>query len=234
MIIDAVRLAFSNLLSNETRGVLWKTLGLTILLLIVAWFALQGVFNWLAWPWLGAMLPTVPEWAGWLGVVLGVVLSVGLAIGLAMLIAPVSTLVGGFYQDEIADIIERRDYPSDRPGQALPLGQSINQTVRFFGIVVVGNIFAFALLLVPGINLVAFFLVNGFLLGREFFEFSAMRFHSPTDAKLLRSEHEGTVFLAGLAIALLLAVPVLNLMTPIFATSLMVHLHKMIEQRAIR
>ncbi len=96
---------------------------------------------------------------------------------------------------------------------------------------------ALLLLLVPGINIGAFFLVNGYLLGREFFEFAAMRFRSEADAKALRSKHAGTVFLAGLVIAAFLAVPLLNLLTPLFAAAMMVHLHKMIvarERGAIR
>jgi CysZ protein len=68
--------------------------------------------------------------------------------------------------------------------------------------------------------------VNGYLLGREFFEFAAMRFRPPEEARAFRKAHGTTVFLAGLLIAGFLAVPILNLLTPIFATVMMVHLHK--------
>ena len=84
---------------------------------------------------------------------------------------------------------------------------------------------------VPGVNIVAFFLVNGYLLGREFFEFAAMRIRSPDEARLYRSRHSGTVFAAGLVIAAFLAIPILNLLTPLFAAGLMVHLHKMLSAR---
>jgi CysZ protein len=39
------------------------------------------------------------------------------------------------------------------------------------------------------------------------------------------------VFLAGLAIAAFLAIPLLNLLTPLFAAGMMVHLHKLISRR---
>jgi CysZ protein len=39
------------------------------------------------------------------------------------------------------------------------------------------------------------------------------------------------VFLAGLVVAAFLAVPLLNLLTPLFAAAMMVHLHKMIVAR---
>ncbi len=90
---------------------------------------------------------------------------------------------------------------------------------------------ALLLLFVPGVNLVAFFLVNGYLLGREFFEFAAMRFRTPAEARDYRARHGRTVFAAGLLIAAFLAIPIVNLLTPLFAAALMVHLHKMLSKR---
>jgi len=98
-------------------------------------------------------------------------------------------------------------------------------------VIILGNLIALLLLLVPGVNLIAFFLVNGYLLGREFFEFAAMRFRTPDEARQLRAKHAATVFTAGLVIALFLAIPFVNLLTPLFAASLMVHLHKSISMR---
>ena len=87
------------------------------------------------------------------------------------------------------------------------------------------------MLLIPGVNIVAFFLVNGYLIGREYFEFAAMRFMAPADAKRLRKAHGGQVFVAGLVVALVLAIPIVNLLAPIFGTVLMVHLHKRVAGR---
>jgi len=113
----------------------------------------------------------------------------------------------------------------------MPIGPAVASSLRFMGVVIVGNSFALLLLLLPGINLIAFFLVNGYLLGREFFEFAAMRFRSPTDARLFRAKHASTVFLAGLVISAFLAVPIVNLLTPLFAASMMVHLHKRLSRQ---
>ncbi|TIR83599.1 MAG: cysteine biosynthesis protein CysZ, partial [Mesorhizobium sp.] len=43
--------------------------------------------------------------------------------------------------------------------------------------------------------------------------------------------YAGTVFLAGLLIAVFLAVPLLNLLTPLFAAAMMVRLHKAVSAR---
>ena len=85
--------------------------------------------------------------------------------------------------------------------------------------------------MIPGVNLIAFFAVNGYLLGREFFEFAAMRFRSPQAARDFRAKHAATVLMGGMVIAAFLAVPILNLLTPLFAAGLMVHLHKMLSAK---
>ncbi|HET7413766.1 MAG TPA: sulfate transporter family protein [Pararhizobium sp.] len=231
MIIEAARLAGQNLFASETRWVFWKTLGLTILLLIGAWFGIEAAFTYFALPPLESLLPGIPAWVGWIGFIVGIIVSIGLALALALLIAPVTAIVAGLFLDDVAEIIERRDYPGEPIGRALPVGTAVSYTVPFFSVVILGNIVALILLLVPGVNVVAFFLVNGYLLGREFFEFAAMRYRPEKEVQLLRAKYSATIFLAGLVIAAFLAVPILNLLTPLFGASLMVHLHKMISTK---
>ncbi|UCI26191.1 sulfate transporter family protein [Mesorhizobium sp. B2-8-5] len=228
MILDAARAAASRLFSPEFRSVFLKTLGLTLLALVALWLGLESLLEWLAWSWLQALLPGLPSWAGWLG---GIIASIVLAVGLALLVAPVTAIVAGLFLDDVAEVVERTDYPNDPPGRPVPALHSLVLAIKFFGVVVLGNIVALLLLLVPGINIAAFFIVNGYLLGREFFEFAAMRFRPEPEAKALRRKYAGTVFLAGLVIALFLAVPLLNLLTPLFAAAMMVHLHKTVSAR---
>ncbi|MFN7008560.1 MAG: sulfate transporter family protein [Allorhizobium sp.] len=231
MILDAAGLALRNLFAPETRSVFWKVIGLTLIVLVGIWFALRETFIGYAMPWVDALIPGTPEWAGWLTFIFSIFASIGLALALALLLSTVTAIIAGLFLDDVAEVIEKRDYPADRPGTAMPLGEAMLSSVKFFGIVVVGNIVALFLLLVPGVNIIAFFLVNGYLLGREFFEFAAMRFRSPGEARLFRSRHSGTVFTAGLVIAAFLAIPFVNLLTPLFAAGLMVHLHKMLSKR---
>ncbi|MGX8010445.1 sulfate transporter family protein [Mesorhizobium sp. ORM8.1] len=228
MIPDAARAAASQLFSPEFRSVFVKTLGLTLLALVALWFGIESLLEWLAWPWLEALLPGLPAWAGWLG---AIVAGIVLAIGMALLVAPVTAIIAGLFLDDVAAVVERTDYPNDPPGRPLPALRSLMLAIKFFGVVILGNIVALLLLLVPGVNIAAFFIVNGYLLGREFFEFAAMRFRPEAEAKALRRKYAGTVFLAGLVIAVFLAVPLLNLLTPLFAAAMMVHLHKAVSSR---
>lgn len=231
MIVLAARLSFENLFAPEARKVFWKVLGLTLLALVVLWFVLRGFFNSFALPWLQGFMPATSDWTGWLTLFLAIFAGIALALAMALLIAPVTALIAGLFLDDVAEVVERRDYPLDAPGKAMPFAVAMRSSVRFLGVVVVGNIVALFLLFIPGVNLIAFFLVNGYLLGREFFEFAAMRFRSPDEAREFRVKHAFTVFLAGLVIAAFLAIPLLNLLTPLFAAGMMVHLHKLISHR---
>lgn len=231
MILAAARAAAGQLFSAQFRSVFLKTLGLTLLALAALWFGLKEIFEWLAWPWIDAFLPAMPAWGGWIGFIAAILAGIGLALGLALLIGPVTAMVAGLFLDEIAETVERANYPLDPPGQPVPALASLVMSLKFFGVVILGNLLALLLLLVPGVNIGAFFVVNGYLLGREFFEFAAMRFRPEADAKALRRRHAGTVFLAGLVIAAFLAVPLLNLLTPLFAAAMMVHLHKAVAAK---
>ena len=234
MIFDAARAAAGQLFSPAFRGAFFKSLGLTLLILVGLWFAARELFEVFAMPWLDQLVPGLPAWAGWLSVLAAIVAGVGLALALALFIAPVTAIVAGIFLDDVAEAVERESYPQDPPGEAVPILPAILLSLKFFGVVILGNVVALFLLLVPGVNLIAFFVVNAYLLGREFFEFAAMRFRSEAEAKELRRRHAGTVFLAGFLIAAFLAVPLLNLLTPLFAAAMMVHLHKMISARETR
>ncbi|HEV7255763.1 MAG TPA: sulfate transporter family protein [Mesorhizobium sp.] len=232
MIPAAISAALANLLSPEARSVFLKTVGAALAILIAGWFALKELLDWWVMPFVEAGLSGLPAWAAFLESVAAVFAGIVLAIGLALLMAPATALVAGLFLDDVAYVIERRDYPADPPGRAVPTFVSLVLSLKFLGVVILGNLFALFLLLVPGVNLVAFLLVNAYLLGREFFEFAAMRFRPEAEARAMRRQHRGTVFLAGLAIAGWLAVPLLNLTTPLFAAGLMVHLHKRLSRRA--
>ena len=228
---QAASRAMSQVFEKPFRAIFWKMLGFTLAILVVIWISLQ----WIVGHFLGVAADTWGDgssWINWTEWTISILTGIGAVFVLGFMIAPISALLAGLFQDDIADIVEARDYPHDPPGKALPLSQSAVQTIKFTGVVIAGNIFALLLLLVPGINLIAFFVVNGYLLGREFFEFAAMRFMPPEQARAFRKARGGTVFLAGLIIACLLAVPILNLVTPIFATIFMLHLYKRLASGA--
>lgn len=223
MIFETATRAFGDLFSAPVRGVFWKVIGLTLLFLVALWYVLRLLFLDYALPYVEGWLPDLGQWSGWLDTVAAVLSALGIAAGLAFLIAPVSAVIAGLFLDDAAESVEKASYPSDTPGQSLPLAQSILSSLRFFLVVIAANLVALIFLLVPGVNIVIFFLVNGYLLGREYFEFAAGRYLGAERARAWRARNQGRVWLAGLAIGLFLMVPVLNLLTPLFAAIFMVH-----------
>ena len=240
MIVECAWRALSDILAPESRAALLKTLALTLLALLALLFGLLEALERLAGGTVGEWLAALPSWMNvaawdgglaWVGWILAALL---VGIAMAFLVAPVSAVVAGLFLDGAAEAIERRDYPRDPPGRALPLGVAIPMALRFLGVVILANLLALVLLLVPGVNAVAFLAVNGYLLGREFFDFAAMRQRPIAEARALRRRHAGTVLLAGLVLAALIAVPLVNLVVPLFGAAMMVHLHKAITAREAR
>lgn len=231
MILASAGLAFRDVFSAPFRSALWKSLGLTLVVLVGLWFAISALFEGAALPYLSGVLPDLPDWADGAGVFAGWAAGLLLAVLLAFLIGPVSAVIASLFLDDVAAVVERESYPAASAGRDMPVVAGLVLSLKFFGIVILGNLLALFLLLVPGINLAAFFLVNGYLVGREYFEFAALRYRREPEAKALRKRHGGTVFTAGLLVAAFLAVPVLNLLTPLFAAALMVHLHQRISAK---
>src|SRR3989337_1409561 len=115
MIIDAARAAFSRLFSAEFRSGFFKTLGLTLLVLVAVWFGLKELFDWLALPWIDVLLPGFPDWAGWLGLIAAILAGIGLALGLALLVAPGTAIIAGLFLDDVAAVVQPSDHPADPP-----------------------------------------------------------------------------------------------------------------------
>ncbi|GGF84922.1 cysteine biosynthesis protein [Azorhizobium oxalatiphilum] len=213
--LSAAFTAFGQVFSPLLRGVLLKSVALAIALLVVMAIGLNALLQ---------HAGTLPY--PWLDTAVAILIGVGSLVGAIYLMPAASALVAGFFLDDVAEKIERTSYPNDPVGEAQPLGRSLIASLRFFGIVLVVNIGALFLLLVPGVNIVIFFVANAYLLSREYFELAAMRYRSPEEARALRQANAVPVFLAGLLIAPVLMVPILNLITPVYGTALMVHFHR--------
>ena len=220
MLINAAFAALRQVFSPPLRAILWKSLGLTVGLLVLVWFGLtKGIAAILA------AHPISTDYA-MVNAVASFLAGAGIFVGLAYILPPVSILVAGYFLDDAADIVERTDFPDEVPGRAMPLSQAMLYTVRFAGLALAVNLAALLLLLVPGVNVAAFFLANTYLLGREYFELAAARFRPLPEAGDMRRHHSATVMLAGALLAGLMVIPVVNLITPLFGIALMVHVHK--------
>jgi len=237
MLDDAAK-ALGQMLSPPLRAILWKAIALAVALIIGAAIALDLLIIWLV----GAGGASVEQSIGpnahlpvaVLAWVLSFAAGWGVVIGGIMLMPAVTALVGSFFADQIADAVERANYPDDPPGVALPFWLALREGAKTAMLAVIVYICAVPFLLFAGFGAVIFFLATAWLLGREYFKLAAMRFLPPEQARALRKQNAGLIFVGGLLIAAFVSIPVVNLATPLFAMSLMIHIHKRLgAQRAI-
>lgn len=214
MIQDALG-AFAQTFSPPLRKILLKSIGLAILLIV----ALGGALQWL----LQFLAPLAHPYDYIAAILLGVLTLVVAFFAMA----PVTSLMAAIFLDEVADEVERTKFPADPPGKPLSIPRAAFLSVKFFGVVLLVNLVAILLwFVIPVLNVGVFYIANAYLLSREFFEMAAMRFRSPEEARRLRRQNAVPVFISGLIVAAVVAVPVLNLITPVFATAFMVRRHK--------
>jgi CysZ protein len=235
MLSDAAK-ALSAMLSPPLRAVLWKSIGLALVLIIVVAIVLDRLLIWLV-GWLSTSLESglassahLPVSAiAWL---FSIAAALGIVAGSVLLMPAVTALVASFFADQIAAEVERAAYPQDPPGVALPVPRAILEGGKTALLAIVIYLCAVPFLLFAGAGAVIFFLAAAWLLGREYFELAAMRFRPPEEARALRRVNGTTVYLGGLLIAAFVSIPIVNLATPLFATGLMVHVHKRVSGRA--
>jgi CysZ protein len=147
-------------------------------------------------------------------------------LGLAWLLFPaVATAILSLFLEGVLARLERQHYPTLPPARGMPLGAVLASGARLLGLTVVLNLLALPVyLLIPAINLLLFYGINGYLLGREYFDLVALRRLGGVAAMALWRERRGRWLLAGVSIAALLSLPIVNLAAPLVAAAFMLHL----------
>jgi CysZ protein len=150
------------------------------------------------------------------------------------LMVPVASAITSMFLDEVAQAVEDKHYPQLPKVAAVPFGDALKDTINFLGVLIGANILA--LILYAIFSFAApfiFWALNGFLLGREYFTLAAMRRIGRDQAKILRKQHTGTIWIAGILMAMPLSVPLLNLFIPILGAATFTHLyHRISASRA--
>lgn len=152
---------------------------------------------------------------------------------LAWLLFPTaSMLVLSFFLDGIVAEIERRHYPDLPPPRRIGLGQSLGSALRLTLLALVLNLVVLPLYFLPVANVIVFYGINGYLVGREYFESIAFRRLDTRDVRALWHRHRMALIVAGMVIAFLLSVPVVNLVAPMIGLAFMLHLVEGLRRRA--
>jgi CysZ protein len=228
--LDAAVSALSQILSPPMRSILWRSIGLALVLVAVLAIGLQRLLSWLATAgegWADALLgPSFQTPLNILAWIVSIAAGLGVVLGAIFLMPAVTSLVASVFVDEVADHVEREHYPAELPGVALPLGVAMTEGVKTALLTILVYLIALPFVFFAGAGFLAFFVATAWLLGREYFELAAMRFRPPEEAKAMRRDNAATIFVAGLIIAAFVSIPIVNLATPLFGMAFMVHMHK--------
>ncbi len=209
----ALARALGQLFDGRILALIGGCVILSLATFVGAWFAMHWVLSTLLAGW--ETTGTIVDWLGGFATI----------VAAWFLFPLVTSAFVGLFLESAARAVEARHYPGLGAAPGLPLLAGIGASVRFLAVVLGAN----ALLLVLAVFFpiaypVAYLLVNGFLVGREYFELVAMRRLRPDAVRALRLAHHGELLATGIAFALAFTVPFLNLVMPIVATATMVHL----------
>lgn len=221
--IRAFTRAFGQLSDPALRRYLWISVGVTLAVFLILWGL--GLF--------ALRVTEIPPFDlfGYTVALDGVAdvfgaIVVFLALGL--MFPSVLIVIMGFFLDAIAQIVEDRHYPGLGAAREQNVTEVIRIVLKFAALSIALNLLALPIFLflifLPPFNLFVFYALNGYLLGREYYELVAYRRLSPVPARRLRRVCGAKLFLVGVVIAVLMSVPGLNLIVPIVATAAMVHL----------
>lgn len=220
------QLAIAQLTDKRFQSIFWRSIGITLAFLASTFFGLSFLIGW-------AMpdtisLPFIGEIASF-----GTVASGGAIILMfllsAFLMFPIASVVIGFFIEDIADAVEAKHYPQLSPPNDVSFGDILIDATKFLGIMLVANLFALIIyfastLLAP----VIFWAVNGYLLGREYFQMVAARRMGMAAATKLRKQHFMEIWAAGFLMAIPLSIPVINLVVPMLGVAVFTHqFHRM-------
>lgn len=225
--LQALAKAFGQFSDPRLQAVVRRTIGLSLLVLV-----LLAAMLWLAATRLSgieiAWLQTVVDFAAGFG-----------AVVLAWLLFPAAvSLTAGFFLEEVAAAVEARHYRGLPPPRRQTLVEEVIGGARFGALALALNLVALPIFLIgfflPPLNLVVFYGLNGYLLSREYYELVALRRVDAEQARRLRRAFAGRLFVAGVIVAFLLTVPLVNLVAPVIATAFMVHLFEGLRRQALR
>jgi CysZ protein len=152
------------------------------------------------------------------------------------LMVPVASAITSMFLDEVAQEVEDKHYPHLPKVEPVPFSDALRDTINFLGVLIGANILALFLYVIFSFAApFIFWALNGFLLGREYFTLAAMRRVGRDQAKIMRKQHVGTIWIAGILMAMPLSIPLINLIIPILGAATFTHLyHRISETRAGR
>ncbi|WP_099827787.1 EI24 domain-containing protein [Oceaniglobus indicus] len=222
MILSDFWKALTQLGDPRFRRVLLLGLGLTVALLFAVYAVFLGVMNLLVPD--SMILPGVGE-VTWVDDLLSGASILVMLVASVFLMVPVASAFTSLFLDDVADAVDRRHYPHLPPGRHVSIGEGLRDSIGFMGILIAANIVALFVYVLTNVAAPLIFVtLNGYLLGREYFQLVAIRRMGRDEARALRRRHAGKIWVAGALMAVPLMIPLVNLLVPVLGAATFTHL----------
>lgn len=228
MIFNDFGKALSQIGDPRFQRVVLIGIGLALALLIAIYIAVIWLLNWLL------PSPVILPWIGeitWLNEALSGASLIAMIFVSSFLMIPVASAFTSLFLDDVADAVEAKHYPHLSKAPHVGFLEGLWDSAKFLGVLIAANIMALILYLIFSFAAPLIFLaLNGFLLGREYFQLIALRRLGRQGAKRARSKHAMTIWAAGILMAAPLTIPILNLIIPVLGAATFTHLfHRVID-----
>src|SRR6202049_5404931 len=132
--LDAAVKAVAQILSPPMRAILYKAIGLALVLIVVLAVGLQRLLSWFAVSgegWAEAMLgPGFHTPLNVLSWIVSIAAGLGVVLGAVFLMPAITSLVASVFVDEVADHVEREHYPAEHRGTGRPLGLAMPEGIK--------------------------------------------------------------------------------------------------------
>ena len=120
---------------------------------------------------------------------------------------------------------ESKHYPHLAKVEPLKISEIIGDAIRLFFIMIFANVVAIIIYFtIPPLAPFIFYIVNGYLLGREYFQLVAMRRLGEKAATKMRKTYRGEIWIAGILMAIPLSIPIVNIMVPLLGVATFTHM----------
>ena len=212
-VISALLRAVLQLPEPEMRRPLIWSVAWTLLGLLALWF---GV-GWAIHHWLVGQSVYLDRGIDILGILAAPYIS-------WLLFPSVATAILGLYAEQLCSAVEHRFYPQLPPPPPTRWRDQIRSVVRLFALSILILPLYLLFLIFPGVNLVLFLVVNGYVLGRGYFDLVALRRLGWEETRRAWPECRVGFVLVGIAVAAIFSVPLANLLAPVIGTAAAVHL----------
>ncbi len=221
--------AVAQLRDPRFRKVLMLGLGLTFALLVGAYATVLWLIDLLDPE--AMSIPGIGP-VSWLGDLLSIGSFIMMLVLSVFLMVPVASAITSLFLDDVAQAVEDAHYPNLPPCPRTGFWDGLKDTVNFMGVLIVANLIALVIyIIIPFSALFVFYLLNGYLLGREYFLLAARRREGLQDALRLRSANAGRIWFAGCLMAIPLTIPLVNLFIPILGAATFTHLYHRVAKR---